>query len=155
MGRRGPAIAAAAAAVLAGCGGAPPRPLSRAEFQKRANAACARADAEVRALPSYLAAPGDAVAVTVLLADTRPILADLLRRLGQITPPAGDQPAWSAFLRATKAREAALAGLEHAAATGDARAAGRAGQAIAATSTEALAGGLGLPECARSVAPSG
>jgi hypothetical protein len=151
--RRGPVIIVAAA-VLAGCGGSPP-PLSRAEFQRRANAACARADAEVRALPSYLAAPGDAVAVAVLLADTRPILADLVRRLSRLTPPAGDQPPWAAFLRATRAREAALAGLEHAAATGDARAAGRAGQAIAGTSTEALAGGLGLPECARSVAPSG
>ncbi|HEU0316352.1 MAG TPA: hypothetical protein VFR49_03420, partial [Solirubrobacteraceae bacterium] len=107
------------------------------------------------ALPSYLAAPRDAVAVAVLLADTRPILAALIRRLSRLVPPAGDQPAWAAFVAATRAREAALAGLEQAAATGDARAAGRAAQAIAATSTEALAGGLGLPECARSVAPSG
>ncbi len=154
MGLRGLAVVAAAA-VLAGCGETPSRPLSRAEFQRRANAACARADAEVQALPSYLAAPGDAVAVAVLLADTRPILDDLVRRLRRLTPPAGDQSAWAALLQATRAREGALAGLEHAAATGDARAAGRAGQAIAATSTEALAGGLGLAECARSVAPNG
>jgi hypothetical protein len=142
-----------AAAVVGGCGG--PTPLPRAEFQRRANAACARADAAVRALPRDLAGPGDAIAVATLLEDTRPIERELVGRLAELTPPTADRSRFAELVMRTRAREQALAALEHAAATGDGRAAQRAAGAIVATSTEAIARGLGLPECARSVAPSG
>jgi hypothetical protein len=146
-------LAAAGAALLAGCGGGSSKPetLTHAELTRRADAACAQASKRVRALPTPSALSG----LREYASSVQSIGTSLETELERLTPPARDRLKLEAY-RAALSRSNATAGqLAEAAGSGDRTAVRSLSDRLAESDLGVLAARAGLAQCATAVTLTG
>lgn len=103
-------LAAAGALAAAGCGGGGGR-LSHADFAQRADAVCSA----FRASTQRIARPRTYSDIVAYVGKTRPLYEAARIKLGELEPPAKDEPAVRSWLAADKRISAALGDLGDAA----------------------------------------
>jgi hypothetical protein len=159
-----PLLALSAIAALAGCGSsgsatAPSRTtaLTHSELVARADAICSQANARIAALKPPPSGGLPYREVARLLAAELPPLSAELNVLESLDPPAGDQEAFTEYLRAVAAELASLGRVRAASAARDANAYRGAALELVTSSTRAVQGAthLGLIECAKRPEPKG
>jgi hypothetical protein len=143
--RRALLLSAAAAFLLAGCGGS--GRLSHDAFVAKANAICADYHARAAKLPL----PHTIAAYAEYARRTLPFYRSALAQLAALRPPSADEPAVLRLLDADRAIERDIVRIEHAASSGNAAAVDRAvGQARKDNARAArLARSLDLGVCAQ------
>jgi len=136
-----------ALALLAGCGGDDGR-MSLEEFRAEANAICAEAERELRALPP----PEDSAEGVATYAERAvPILAERLDELSELSPPEEEQTPFDALLEEAENELEALRDLQRAASRADAGSAADAASRgrVATVRVNVLAVRLEVRDCVR------
>jgi hypothetical protein len=103
------------AAGVAACGGSSSSPVTRAQWITQADAICASADAQIRALPT----PNSAKQLQTQLGSLVPLMQSQLAKLHALTPPAADQASVDSILAAASQTIPLIKRLSVVAATGD------------------------------------
>jgi hypothetical protein len=137
-----------AAVLLAGCGGA--SHLSQQEFVTRANAACARANSAIAALPRPASSPAGLASYAAQL---EPITNRLIADLQALKPRPSSESSFRAYLAELQAGARLLPRLQTAAG-GGAATVQRLAASLGSGNGDSIAATLGLSTCREHPAPS-
>jgi hypothetical protein len=145
--RRSAAAVLGILVLAAGCGGGGGQRLSRDAYVAKADAICRTANAQTR----KLRAPTTVAGIPAYVDRALPVLDSAIGRLRALRPPANLEPGVKNWLGAVGDARGALAAMRTAAQQGDTAKASSEGAAGASANrrANALAGSLGLTDCAR------